>query len=175
MNYWAEFDSRLGILLKHGFRERILRQHELLWQLLTNGVAIPPIFFSPVQFQIKKAGGVEQLMQNKGPQTHPWLSPPHRESCPKPHCSIPRGVFSVLSHYFTHTCVLSPQHCSFPVTTWWKQSCPKGNSFGRPRLPTAGLSEPSHKSQGWLDKKIFGSRTHRFIFKSHALHGQILS
>lgn len=174
MNYWAEFDSRLGILLKHGFRERILRQHELLWQLLTNGVAIPPIFFSPVQFQIKKAGGVEQLMQNKGPQTHPWLSPPHRESCPSHTAPFLEGFFQCCP-IISHTCVLSPQHCSFPVTTWWKQSCPKGNSFGRPQLPTAGLSEPSHKSQGRLDRKIFGSRTHRFIFKSHALHGQILS
>lgn len=174
MNYWAEFVSRLGILLKHGFRERILRQHELLWQLLTNGVAIPPIFFSPVQFQIKKAGGVEQLMQNKGPQTHPWLSPPHRESCPSHTAPFLEGFFQFCP-IISHTCALSPQHCSFPVTTWWKQSCPKGNSFGRPQLPTAGLSEPSHKSQGRLDRKIFGSRTHRFIFKSHALHGQILS
>lgn len=106
MNYWAEFDSRLGILLKHGFRERILRQHELLWQLLTNGVAIPPIFFSPVQFQIKKVGGVEQLMQNKGPQTHPWLSPPHRESCPSHTAPFLEG--------FLQCCPIISHVCAFP-------------------------------------------------------------
>lgn len=171
MNYWTEFDFQLGILLKHRFRERILRQHESLWQLLTSGVAILPLFpFLPSSFRLGR-GALRSLCKAKDPKPIPG-SLGTQGKLPQPHCSTPRRVFFSTVPLF-HTC-----ECVFPsaLLILLFQQPRAGSKTGpkdqllwlTPVAHWAGLSEPSHRCKGcWtgkhLGEEVIGSSSNLMI------------
>lgn len=66
MNYWAELDFRLGILLKHCPREGFLMQHKLSCQFSMTAWYLPSffVFYFPVNFRITQSAS--SLMQTGG-------------------------------------------------------------------------------------------------------------
>lgn len=145
MNYSAEFDFWLGILLKHSFRERFLMQHKLSWQLLQMVWPFPSFYFFLSSFRLNTGyWAVYAEWRNPNPSSATL-------HLPNMHLSVSTFMFNNFSNVELHhviplfhtlniyinifvftvtLCYLTPRNYRH-----WKQDRCVGNSFTRLQEP----------------------------------------